>query len=525
MQRFFTRDFLKKSVILVIFLLIGATFFVLPLSESSVFTSPDETANAVAARAFAAKGDMRIEDPVLLDVSWLRPRSFVTQAGAMVPVGFLGFPMVIGFLKLIFGDSAIAFFVPLLALSAAFPLWRWMHRFGRTAQVVAVVTWLSFPTVVLYANRGLFADLPVVCFAMWSAYLLWDRRVTWTSVLSGLFFGLAVAMRPIELPWLVAWIAGAWLTRRNPTKDEKHDLAIFISSAFLPMIATAIIAWKTYGSPFAIGYFLRDSISGFINPTATPDVRRATSFFLPFGFHPRAMWFNVKSYLFGMWAPWTTIAIVAAIAFWKRRAARTHILLGIWTAGVGIFIYGQSIYQDHVGVNVLSSGNSFLRYLLPLSAIFALSAGALAGNVMEKYRSQRTRIIVATITFGLAYAGIGLALNGDDESILANATELQRYADIRDAAYQRFGPQTVILSDRSDKIFFPTFRVASPLPPFSKISSLVESAPATIALFSSTLDNKGIASWNEAGIELRPVFVNANQTMYVLTPYSTSSNP
>ena len=78
-----------------------------------------------------------------------------------------------------------------------------------------------------------------------------------------------------------------------------------------------------------------------------------------------------------------------------------------------------------------------------------------------------------------------------------------------------------MLSERSDKIFFPVFRAASPLPEKWFIKDLVRNAGAPVALFSSVLDPAHIEPWTAEDLFLRPIFQVDKQMMYIVTTSST----
>ena len=243
--------------------MLAIPLFGIPYLGSSVFLSPDETATAVSARMFGSTGTMRIDDPVLQTVPWLHPRSFVTQGTAMVPVGFLGLPMLMGIIWKALGEWGLVFFTPLLALSVLYPLWRFTKKFGVPAQIVAVATWLTFPTVILYSNRGLFPNLPAVCFSVWAAYLVWEHRSYARAILAGACAGIALPIRPVEAIWMLAWFAAAWRFRLGRKQhQERASLLLISAGCLLVLIAAMIVAWRTYGSPFAVGYLLRDPVVG-----------------------------------------------------------------------------------------------------------------------------------------------------------------------------------------------------------------------------------------------------------------------
>jgi hypothetical protein len=217
-----------------------------------------------------------------------------------------------------------------------------------------------------------------------------------------------------------------------------------------------------------------------------------------------------------MWAPWTIVTLTSIALWWKKREAWPYIFVGLWTFVVSAMLYGQAIYQDHVGVNVVSTGNSFVRYMLPLVPLFAWAAAALQSAISKKDASKYLTIVPVLLCALFVACGLNLALRSDKENILDSGQEIRRYAAIRDAASAQLGGQAIILSDRSDKIFFPRFRVASPRPSMETVKDLVTNVTTPVALFSTTLDAKGLAPWASAGFTLSPVFTTENQTMYVI---------
>ncbi len=510
--------------------LLGLFSFILPSLGSAVFLSPDETAIAVMARRFGAYGSLQIQSAPVCQPStlacsafpWLHPRSLVMQGEQLVPVGFLGLPILVGIVWRLFGELSLGLFTPLLVLSAIYPLWSLARRFGHVGQLVTVTVWLSFPTVILYANRGLFPNLPAVCLAVWAVHLIISYRPRpYASIFSaGIFAGLALAIRPIEVVWVAPWLWMAWKYRTpSPVHSSTRTLIVFLAGLILIGSLTSFVTWKTYGSPLQVGYLLRDT-----GPTTTPTYPSALSSLVsgdhrvwPFGFHPSHIWFNFQAYIVGFLGPWFGLALLAsALTWWRRPRARPGVLLGVWTLFMLLLIYGEALYQDHVGLNVISSGNSLLRYVLPVAPFFALSAGAIAEWLHQK---QGGKLITCIVVTSLVSLGLWTALRRDDEGLMFARQELRAYQAIRQLALVRLGSNAIVLSERSDKLFFPDLRVASPLPPLSEIASLVKQSATRVAVFSPTLDELHLTSWRAAGLVLQPVFTleARRQTMYVLS--------
>ncbi len=512
------RHWLAIPIAAALIALCAALYTMIPAQGTRAFLSPDETANAVSARVFSATGAMRIAEPSS-DVSpWLHPRSYVTSGGWIVPVGFLGLPFILGVLHFFLGDLALAYFTAFLVLITAYPIWVWGKRFGRWPAIAAVTVWLAHPTVILYANRGLFPNLPVVCLAVWAAYLIWSKRDPFRMAGAGIACGLAIAIRPVELFWLIPWLWLAWHLRETkmPQRKERVAFIVFIIATALVGAAVGVVAWMTYGAPFTIGYFLHDPIAAAVS--AGPAIARTAASW-PFGVHPRDVFFNVYWYLGAILGPWSALAVGAAVVSLWKKSWRPAVVIGAWTFVVLAAMYGEAIYQDHVGVNVVSTANSFLRYVIPLAPVFAMAAAGLV-HVLRQKMKKGSGLLVAVLCLLIVSYGVWTATVRDDEGIRQSLVELSGYGAIRDAAEQTLSPDAVVVSERSDKIFFPVFRSASPLPGNGKLLAEINNGDP-VYLYSQTLTDDRIASFSDDGIGLDPVFVAGDQTMYI----ASSLNP
>ncbi|MBU1034610.1 hypothetical protein KKD42_02330 [Patescibacteria group bacterium] len=491
--------------------------FVLPALGGRHFLSPDETAVSIFGQRFADTGSFQISQPLAEVFSWTHPRSFVAQNGVLLPVGFLGMPLLAAGLIKLFGIYALGLFTPLLVISAVFPLMSFVKKWGRLPQLAIAASWLSFPTVILYANRGLFPNLAVVCLTLWSAWLIWRNKSEFSLAAAGILAGTALLIRPIEIVWIAPWLFLAFIQSKRQDKPLRGNLrqaAIFLLPLLLVCMLGAGLAWKTYGSPFVSGYQLKDVASSYGALAADSGTGQAAqSFDWPFGFHPHNVLFNVSFYLMYYLLPWSLVAFVALIATWKIKEWRRHIYTAFWTAGVLILIYGQALYQDHVRMNNVSLANSFLRYLLPLSVIAAFALAFVSRRLKEKLHAPGTALAAPCIALMVLF-GLWTAFARDDEGLLQDRIELANYAAISSNAKEILQDGTVVLSDRSDKIFTADFLAVSPLPSLDKIKELAESYEGEVAVFTRTLDDARGQQWSEAGLVVTPLFNAGNETLY-----------
>lgn len=512
------------ALLLGLTLALGACFFVLPSVGPNVFLSPDETANAVTSHGLVI--DMADQKGAgFWNFPWLHPRSFVMQGEKLLPVGFLGIPILMSAFVALVGNWALVLFTPLLAISVVVPLVSFVKKWGRIAQVGVVVGWLTFPTVILYANRGLFPNLPVICFTVWAAWLVWAFRSRRMMALAGVMLSAALIIRPIEAVWALPWVLAAfWSVRASEPKKRLLMDAMAVALPCLVLCAlAALVSRFVYGSWFVAGYQLHDTAFRVAASEVANVVRDAESHASilrtwPFGVHPRNVWFNVQSYLIVYLLPWFVLTILAGVIAIRKKGSRLLPLVGLYTCAVLSAIYGEALYQDHVGVNLITLANSFLRYTLPLSVFAALSLAWLTHLIKSRIPKYGTVVAVLLIAI-IGACGLWTAFLRDDEGIMANRKELVRYLQIRRDAAQVLSHDTIVASDRSDKIFFPVWqRVVSPMRPKAELYELALRTNLPLALYTRTLTPEQIAEWKAAGLMLNPILLTGNETLYLALP-------
>jgi hypothetical protein len=496
-----------------LFLLVAT---ILPVATTQVFASPDETAVAAFARGWTWDKGFSLWTNLSLGLdgmTGLHPRSMVQQGARLMPVGFLGMPMLIlPFEKVVEGSGA--FLTALLVLSSAFALFRLAEAFGRRAAWTSVIVYLTFPTVLLYTNRGLFPNLPVVALGIWAMWLLQQNK-KWMHILGGMVIGLALTIRPIEALWLLPWIA--WIVFRQ---KEKQRFTLAGMAAAVVCVIGYVSAVQTYGHfLFPVGYWLHDvTLSELVAPVPTvrdlsgPTLPSLPSI-LPFGIHPRGMWNNIQSMLFGILGPWVAASLAGyALWMWRHRAGTRQslapTLLTGWTVVVLLVMYGQARYTDNIN-GTATLGNSFLRYLLPLVPLMAIAIGLLAEELSKI--AFRWRVAAIGLTIFFAVFGTVTALVRDEESIIPTRMQLERYMYIREVVQHILEPGSIILSERSDKIFVGLPYVSVSPMPSSYVIRIIQNSSQPSALFHRLLTDEQRATFADGAYQdwwLANVFEN-----------------
>lgn len=510
----------KKDLLAIATLLLisSGLFSILPSAGQSTYASPDETANAVVVRQIDAHGRVFLPEPLAVTFPWLHPRSWVSVGAKIAPVGFLGWPFFLSLFHFIFGDFILRWGGAFVVLSAIWPMWRLLRPFGRFAAWIGVLITFTAPAMILYANRGLFANAVVVAAGIWGVWLLgWlsvaPRRIGWYA-LTGALIAWTIAARPLEAMWLVPW----WAWSARGLRPNRNQIVAACAAAAIAVLPILWLAREAYGSWMAVGYWTRD------NAVATAATGAAASSLkspFPFGVHPRNILRNVREYLFGLVWPWTSLLIVVAALYLRDKRAslsrwRSHAvwLLSAWTVAILLLVYGSGLYLDHVRADAITIGNSFLRYLLPLAPLTGLSAAWL----WSRYSFVRPFRLIACAWFVLlAVFGGFRALIGDDEGLISTRRELIRYTQIRETARQRFHAGDVILSERSDKIFFPEERAVATVTPTGELAALAKQG-VKIGLFVRPLSQSQKDDWTQVGLEAQELASFGRESLYRLVP-------
>ncbi len=548
---------MKSRVFLWISLaVVGMAFFYqlirVPLVQNMVWMSPDETANAVSAIVFSEKTTFKLNWDFTDQFSWAHPRSFVPLAGqaAMVPIGFLGMPLILALFAKLFGIYGVLLFTPFLVMATLWALYKSLPKdWSETVKLLCLAIWLSFPTVILYSNRSAFAQLVVVCLAIWIWWLLNPLRFSLIHpslklrvagkgdfnylaiITAGFLCGLVGIIRPVELIWVLPVATCSYIVQRtsyNVVRDTWYVIRsclFFVVPFVLICLIGAIVGYKTYGQWFVSGYQVRTPVVSQAQDAV--DVRDASAVsvldVLPFEFHPRNILWNMKSYYGIFLWPWTLILIIA-LGLWiydmrkkekrlKKKEDQACFIALAWTAIFVLFFYGNGLYQDYFVPNRVSLGNSFLRYTLPLSIVLSIAAGYVMAKLWKHWSLKALAVCLAV---GLIAFGQWTATVRDDEGVVAVEHELARYSVIRNEAQGLDDQVDVVISDRSDKIFFPAFMAVSPMPDDKNIKDLVSSGKK-VGAFIRTQDDAGLYEWNKAGLPLKFEFTSGNESFYVIT--------
>jgi hypothetical protein len=537
---------------LTVALLWGALFassLVLPSVNTEIFASPDETAVAVSLTRIAKTGSGTVDEPLAPAFPWLHPRSYVATGETIAPVGFLGWPWWLAQLHRVLPLIPLVWLASLLAASGVIPWYFLLRtRFGAAAAWWGTALAWTFPPVLLYVNRSFFSHLPQYSAALWALLVLVTllhthqpstRRKALMQIGAGVLMGISLSFRPVEALWLLPLIGLVYASFGTIPWRKQGMVLVGMLLGLLPL---CIVQAQTYGSWFQVGYWVQSNT----DPTAVTIPQQISAVarpwyyaIAPYGLHPRNVLWNVQSFFLNFLWPWVVALGLGGVVLvvLQRQAAPLRsmrqlflqakqtlsahapaLLIGSFVFSWLLLVYGSGLYTDHVRFGAITVANSFLRYTLPFGFFFAWCMASVYARVSTKAPSFR--MIFVTIALILVGLGVHSAFTRDEEGILATRRELIRYATIREAARTAFQPTDVILSERSDKIFFPVLRAMSPMPTAEQIRAFARVSTSTgLGLFSRPLSFSDRDAWRKMGYDVRELQAFDRERLYRLTPF------
>ncbi|PJA92629.1 MAG: hypothetical protein CO133_02150, partial [Candidatus Komeilibacteria bacterium CG_4_9_14_3_um_filter_37_5] len=248
----------------IIFFLIINYFNFLPFTSNDsatnrlIFNSPDETAYYWAAQNYYHQDTfLQFSNPSLLAGDLVSPRSLKIVNHNLVPTGFIGLSyLAASFAKIFHNDSLILLFSSLLTTTSLILLYLLLKKiYGPRVGLMSVILIMITPAYWYYASRPMVPNVPVcslIFMAIYFGYLAIEKKSNLIMMLSGLFVGLAVLIRPSEFIWLGPLLLILLIFNKKKYCWSQILFALpTFCLALLPFFYFNII---NFGSPLNIGY-------------------------------------------------------------------------------------------------------------------------------------------------------------------------------------------------------------------------------------------------------------------------------
>ncbi|TSC56252.1 MAG: Uncharacterized protein G01um101418_147 [Parcubacteria group bacterium Gr01-1014_18] len=475
-------------------------------TTGNLFNSPDETAASFFSRLYIETGTFSYTEPFnSLLPGWIHPRSMVIENGTVLPISFLGILLFLGTLGGIVGPWSIPYIIPLL--SAIIPLFFYgfaKHIFSSKTAFWSAILLAIHPAIIYYNERNflpnaLFLDIFILFLFFFFAWISWKQKQKWIfAVSSSSLLALLISIRLFEAIWLgpLVLILCILFWKKNSMK-EWLMWGILCSLFMTPLLAGQ---WITYGSPFKTGYGITGDIipppepSEVIGEPAIPpeppipeppackSVECLPGFnkVFPFGLDRYNITHNFQAIGVNLLGIIFLPCLVGLLLFfWKEKAfpQRVYSVLALGIALYLIAVYGSWGVRDNINPNITTIGLSHVRYWLPIWAFFLPFSAYLYLKI-----TRGNKIAMSIIILGLSIYSGKVVLGSSEDSIHHVLASIRHYQQVQNDFSALAPEDSIIISERSDKIFFPKYRVIS-VPDknyvhvFSHIQKLLEQAP------------------------------------------------
>lgn len=525
----------------------------MPFGVQGIFVSPDEHATWVFAHEVASTGIAAVQEVrnEALD-GFLHPRSAVTIGASIVPAGFLGMPYVVGALYFL-SPYLAAITGPIFGVLGLCALYHIVKKLGASREftVVSVVALALHPAWWYYSTRSLMPNVPLVALILCAGWIALSVQTVKKSVhrllasaASGALLACAIFIRPSE--WL--WLTGSLFTIALliPLRTYKKEIASgLFGFALIAAIAFALHS-LVYGGVFTTGYTVDIpawEVGGEITGSNVPWYEKVFALLFPFGIHEKATLRNAWNYLFVVY-PWmTAIALMGGLLLvpqllkimtkteaTQKRKHIAAIVITVLSAGYLVTLYGSWTFFDNPDPNVISLGNSHVRYWLPLvvlsaplaaHAILFIKQKGIAWSMSDRSRSL-ARAFPGAVLILLGALSTHTVFAGED-GVLRTREALGTFTEKRDQILATTPKDAIIIVDRADKYLWPDRAVVVPLrteETYAQIPQLLDVAP--LYYFGITLPEEDLVYLRDvifagAGIAFTPVVTIQEETLYVIT--------
>lgn len=455
-----------------------------------IFNWPDSTANYFFSGLFSQSGQLWFYEPLnIITDNLLHARSINVVDANLVPITFLPVLVIFGSVWRIFGQFGVLALTPLLAVLSGLVVYRLVYYIFKDLDLSLIVTllfwslapWVFFANEVMLPNI-LFVFLALVSFWALAKSVIEEKSLYW--ILGTLLLSLAIFVRPNEILWLaVIFIFLVYYNRHKIyLKHYVYGVLIFLAVLILFLILNK----NTYGSYFSLGYF------NLQNNTLSTEFSASVviNFFdyiklliAPFGFHLFLMVNNIYQYFIKIFTPHLLLAFIGAIIlFYKKELTpiwKKYFVLTVIIFFLIFLYYGSWDLADPLVKELNTISISYVRYFLPLYILVL----PLTGLAIKKIFYGPTKINKAAyiiIIMALMLSSVKLAFYSKHDGLWSNLDNLKKYNEQYQAVSQIIDKGSVVISARSDKVFFPEYQVIVPqgdLPLWPRVRNIINLVP------------------------------------------------
>lgn len=516
---------------------VSATLFL--WQNASTFNSPDENANAMFANQLAVNTMLWIDEPLNLKLDGLlHPRSVIAIGGRLLPVSFLGIPVIYGLIGKGIGVPLVGIVTPFLMVAAAFAWRSLMERLfqSRAIAFLSALAVLFHPGIWYYSARLFMHNVPFTAcliLATFFASRLLPRsnyQLPITNYLaSGLFLSLAIWFRTSELFWILPCAVGLTIFFRKQLGLANILLLFFVTALFLSPLP--FLNRELYGASFTTGYTYSEPTTSDIQ-SSTDSQLLVTSYQLPISnLQFSAISQHIQSYAFSLF-PWMTVAAALGLLIilgrlkHHERGRQAYLVVTLTITAWLFMFYGSWSFTDNPDPTLVTIGTSYVRYWLPVFVLWSPFVAQFLVWFSDRMRTSFTRRTSIAL-FALLLVGLNVRpVFSADDGLLRIRDGLAISAEKRERVLTLTEENAILVVDRADKFLWPHRRVIQPLRSETTYVAMPDlAAQAPLYYFGIPLPEWDLNYLNNEklvllGLQIELVEEIQDEALYAITPVS-----
>ena len=450
-------DFIKKNKYKIVLLVLAILFFCLynylNFSHQNIFNSPDETANFVLSKSFVETNKISYTLQNNFDKlnEFIHPRSTFVFGNNILPVSFITFIIVSGFVGKIFGTGIIVYLNSIFLILAVLAFFGINKKiFDEKVSFLSSVLFFMLPAVWYYLERSMFHNITfvsLVIIGLWFILCQPFRKQIWLSDLLGMsIFMLGVFMRPNEMTWIGLVFLFTIIYFKKQIKISR--LIMWSSVAVFFVLMYVFANFYFYGS-VSTGYVASNSLQ----------VHKWYSLLFPFGFDflmtIKSVWnyFFKMNILFGVSAFLSGIFFVYLFLKNKLNKVQKVYFVSLLVSSLFLFFYYGSNHDNLYNLKTVAV--AYVRYWLPIFIGFLPIIVFFIIEVLKKIKNNLGKnllyfvyiVVFFFLSFNIVYKGI--------DGVLAVDNQLKYMTEIKNWVVDNTSQDAIIVTDHEDKYFWP----------------------------------------------------------------------
>lgn len=498
-----------------------------------IFNWPDANANYFFAQVFANKGVLFWQEPLnLLTDNLLHTRSINVVDGNLVPITFLPGIVIFGLFFKLLGSVGILFLTPALAAISGWLVYRLMEHIFSDIDLawLTAVLFLSLAPWIFFANVVM---LPTVLFiflilAGWLFIVksFEHDKHGWRWFLGASLLSLALIVRPTEMIWLLLIRIFILYINRARVILSRFVLGVLVLIALLFIFL--FLNKITYGGYLSLGYF--NLQSGSTSPEFSQSgpwvlFNSIKLFLFPFGFNAWLIIKNFYKYFIEIIPLHFILAIGGVVWLFSKKQInfiwQKYLFLTPVIFLLVLVYYGSWDLADPLVKELNHISTSYVRYFMPLY-IWILPLVSLA--LIKIFKESRQPKLYYVIIFFILVISFKVAFYSEHDGLIENRHTLIGYYDQYQKVKNIVPDDAILITDRTDKLFFPQYRVIVPqgdLPFWERVSAISLDYP--IYYFTAKSDDE-IAIDQQAANQVNLILTDPSQIWHNFKLYKVEIN-